>query len=469
MDAFAIAVLVPNLLGVLISGSSASALVPALALAEKGGPQERANTFRGGVLLVAAVSLLACGFLILLSGPVIAVIASRFDALKARQAVFLLRWASPLLFFNALLSFASGELLSRRKYAVVAFAPAISTIVSLVVVLAFVRFGVAVLVHGLVAGAAVQAVLFLTPALHANPQSGWPKLRTPAVQALFRGQLPLLAASAVGVANGSIDQAVAAFLPAGNVSALNYAGTINMVVVQIVAMAASWVALPEFSRLAASGQISAFLARLRRCIAGIVMIAAPTTVLILALGQYAVQIVFQRGNFTSHSTHLVFTTWAGYTLGLIVFSAGIMLVRAINALHANRVLAVLGIIFLPLNAWLDFVFMKRWGCFGIGLSTSVVYCCTAVILYLVVGKRTGPVLDAKSWRSILGSILAALGAGAGFWLVRSQFGDGLGTAVGGTTVFFLLLLAGYSILGLVRFSTSGMTLLPRLNLYGLEN
>jgi len=46
MDAFAVAVLVPNLLGALLAGSASAGLVPALAVAERESAQRRADTYR---------------------------------------------------------------------------------------------------------------------------------------------------------------------------------------------------------------------------------------------------------------------------------------------------------------------------------------------------------------------------------------------------------------------------------------
>src|SRR6267142_750688 len=92
MDAFAIAILIPNLLGILIAGSSAGALIPALALAEKLGPEERSHTFRSYLILAVAACVLLTVLLALLADPMIALLASRFDAASKLQAAGLLRW-----------------------------------------------------------------------------------------------------------------------------------------------------------------------------------------------------------------------------------------------------------------------------------------------------------------------------------------------------------------------------------------
>src|SRR5258706_5857471 len=86
MDAFAIAILIPNLLGVLIAGSSAGALIPALALAEKHGLEERAHTFRSYLILAGAACLLLSQLPVLPSPPLNSAAAVPFRAWSQLEA-----------------------------------------------------------------------------------------------------------------------------------------------------------------------------------------------------------------------------------------------------------------------------------------------------------------------------------------------------------------------------------------------
>ncbi len=460
MDAFAIAILIPNLLGVLIAGSSAGALIPALALAEKHGLEERAHTFRSYLILAVAACVLLSVLLALLADPIIAVLASRFDAGSKLQAAGLLRWASPLLVFNAIYAMGSAELLSRQKYNLVAMTPAVSSLASFGIIVLFANAGAHVLVHSMLAGMALQALVVVWPAWRANPVRVRLSLWTLAVRTLVRSQVPLLMASAVGVANLSVDQVIATFLPAGNVSALNYAGSINGLVVQVVVMSAASMALPELAQLAAVGNMEMLKARARKSIAGITMVAAPVAALILVSGSFLIRIFFQHGVFNQQSTHIVFTTWAGYTLGLVPFSIGMMAVRLTHATKFNYVLVALGAVALPLNGLLDYALMKKWGCFGISLSTSIVYCVSSTALYVVLQRRIGTILNRAICKVICGSVLASVAAGGSFWAIRSTMAnEWLGMTVGGLA-FSAVLVLGYAGLGLLARTPSGLVFLP---------
>jgi len=219
-------------------------------------------------------------------------------------------------------------------------------------------------------------------------------------------------------------------------------------------------ALPELAQLAALGNMEMLKARARRSIAGITMVAAPVAALILVSGSFLIRIFFQHGVFNQQSTHIVFTTWAGYTLGLVPFSIGMMAVRLINATNFNYALVALGAVALPLNGLLDYVLMKKWGCFGISLSTSIVYCVSSVALYIVLQRRIGTILNRAISKVIFSSVLASLAAGGSFWAIRSTIAnEWLGMTLGGLA-FSAVLVWGYTGLGLLAKTPSGVVFLP---------
>jgi len=78
MDAFTIAVLVPNLLGALIAGSASAGLVPALAVAERKGAQRRADTYRTSFVLFMAGCTVASVALAIFGKQLVHLVAPAF-------------------------------------------------------------------------------------------------------------------------------------------------------------------------------------------------------------------------------------------------------------------------------------------------------------------------------------------------------------------------------------------------------
>ena len=104
--------------------------------------------------------------------------------------------------------------------------------------------------------------------------------------------------------------------------------------------------------------------------------------------------------------------------------------------------------------------MKKWGCFGISLSTSMVYCVTSTVLYTFLQRRIGTILIRPIWKVILGSVLASMAAGGCMWGIRSAIpNESLGTILGGLG-FAVILILGYAGLGLLARTPSGVVFLP---------
>jgi putative peptidoglycan lipid II flippase len=449
MDSFTMAVLVPNLLATLLTGGFAISLVPALAAAELRGGGERANTFRAGLLLFMAIASLAAMLLAVLSRPTMGLVAPGFDAGKQMLAAGLLRWCAALLPLSAVYAYCSAELLSRRKYVAVAAAPIISTVTSVVALLAVTSPGVKVLAVGLVAGTLFQAAAVAAPAWAANKLRGGVRWWTPEVKSLLREQAPLLLISSFGVVNVSVDQFMAGLLPSGSAAALSFANSLNGVVIQTVVMAASWVLLPELSKLAAEGNREGLRLKMQGSISGIAMVAIPAAIAIFVLGGTAVQVLFQHGRFDGNSTQQVSRIWMGYTCGLLPIALGMVPVRLLNATRQNRFLVQLGVIAVTINAGLDYALMRWVGPVGISLSTSLVYLCTSILIFRFVRKLAPGIIDGKFWADILRALLVSAPAGAALWMFRQAFSGVTTLAVGGL-LFVAVIYAVYLRLGLVH-------------------
>lgn len=449
MDAFTLAVLLPNLLATLLTGGFAISLVPALAAAELKGESERANTFRAGLLLFTGLATVAAVLLAIFSPPTMAVAAPGFDASKQKLAAELLRWCAALLPLNAVYAYCSAELLSRKKYVALAAAPIISTLISVAALLAFASLGVNVLAIGLVAGTLVQAAAVAMPAWIANRLHGGVRWWTPEIKRLMREQAPLLVISSFGVVNVSVDQFMAGLLPSGSAAALSFANSLSGVVIQTVVMAASWVLLPELSKLAAEADHEGMRLKMQQSISGIAMVAIPAAIAIFVLGGTAVQVLFQHGRFDSKSTQQVSSIWMGYTCGLVPLAVGMVPVRLLNAMRQNQFLVQLGVIAVTINAGLDYALMRWLGPVGISLSTSLVYLCSSILIFRFVRKLVPGIVDGRFWAGVLRALLVCVPAGAALWLFRQAFSGVMALTLGGL-LFITIIYGVYLRLGLVH-------------------
>ena len=257
--------------------------------------------------------------------------------------------------------------------------------------------------------------------------------------------------SSIGVTNVFVDQVIASLLPTGNVSALSYASSLNGVGMQVIVMSMGLVALPNLAELAATGDLARLRQKVRLCVITAVMMAAPACLIIVGLGQTGIRVLFQYGRFDADSTRLVYLAWAGYSLGLVPVSIGMMAVRVANALHENWLLFRIGIAMLVVNAILDYALMRIAGVMGIGLSTSFVYCATTVLLYRALRARVGALLDHRALRRVVGVAAAAVVAAFPVAVIRLFAGSGLMASGVQLAVFLVGLTLTYQSAGVVAW------------------
>jgi putative peptidoglycan lipid II flippase len=451
MDAFTVAIMIPNLLGSLIIGSTVAGLVPGLAHAERSGAENRALVFRSSLCLF----VVGCAVLTLLLASTsrffIPLLAPAFDNYRVNLAIRMGQWASLLVVLNSIIGFATAELLSRKEYALSAVSPAISSFVSLLLLLAFHARGSKILVFSLLAGLAVQAIMMLIPSWIGSRDGHLTRWRHPEVMGLISGQFQLVAVSSIGVANGFVDQVVAALLPSGGVSALNYAGNLNTVVMQVVVMAMSSAVLPSLSAAAAANDTQALSNRIRSCAVAALMLAAPACLCVLLFGETAIRLLFQHGLFRADSTHLVFLAWAGYSFGLIPAAIGMTATRVANAMRENALLFRIGLALLGVNAILDILLLKCFGIIGITLSTAIVYCLSGILLFRALNRRIGNLLDRPTLVRLASIIVCTFVAGLPATLMHRYLGSGMFSSALQLTVFIVAVLLLYRSCGILRF------------------
>jgi putative peptidoglycan lipid II flippase len=176
------------------------------------------------------------------------------------------------------------------------------------------------------------------------------------------------------------DQTMAAWLPSGSVSALNYGNKVSALLVGVGSVALSTTLLPHLSQMVAREEWEAIRLLLRQVARWIIAVTLPATLMFVLLAEPIVRLLYERGAFTSANTTIVASVQSAYLLQLPVHLLGILYVRLISALRANRFLTISAAICVVANVVLDIVFMRLYGVSGIALATAAIYSVSCCIL-----------------------------------------------------------------------------------------
>ena len=376
LDAFLLAYAFPSFFLSVFAGALATAFVPAyVRLRSKEGERSAANfsaslgwQLAAGLIVAALVLAPICSGLIRLS-------ARSFDDETLGAATLMLYALMPVLVLNGLTGYLSGFLNARQRFTAAALVPiATPAAVAVGLLLFWDRSGIYAVVVGTLLGGLVEVVLLAAVArsngLPLRPARGY----KPSASNRLLGEFLRGAGSNVLIgATLLVDQAMAAMLAPGSVSALSYGTRVTGVLLGLGAMALATALLPQLSLLIAAGRFEELRALLRRYCALTLAVTVPLTALLIGTSDFVVSLLFERGSFSSSDTLLVSGIQAVYAIQIPFFSLAMIAVRLIGAMQSNVLLVFSSAASLILNAVLNWILSVYLGVAGIALATTIVY------------------------------------------------------------------------------------------------
>ena len=150
---------------------------------------------------------------------------------------------------------------------------------------------------------------------------------------------PIAAGSFLMCSTNLVDQSMAATLAAGSVSALSYADRIIALPLSLTTLALGTAVIPYFSKTIAKKEWTQVQYTFRYYLKLIFLIGIPLAMLLFFGSNTIVRALFERGSFTSSDTAIVAPIQASYALQIPFYIASILVVRLVNSLGINHILA----------------------------------------------------------------------------------------------------------------------------------
>lgn len=413
LDAYLAAFRLPDLLFTLVAGGAlASAFIPTfserLAHDDRAGAWELAANVAN--LLVLALTLLALLAAVFARPLVAGIIAPGFNAGQQALTVSLMRWmlASTVIF--GLSGLIMGVLNSYQHFLLPALAPAIYNLAIITAAwLLAPALGVQALVIGVVAGAALHLLVQLPGLRHFGAR--WTpslSLADPGVREVLRLMGPRVLGLAVVQINFMVNIFLASGLPAGSISALNYAWLIMLLPQGIFAQAIATAAFPTFAHQAARGERQALQDTLGGILALLLFLTIPAAVLLYQLRIPAISLLLERGAFDAVATRLTAFALAFYALGLVGHAVVEVVARAFYALKDTMTPVKIGMAAMASNIGLSLLFIGPLAHGGLALANSLATLAEMVVLLWLLRARLG------GWqaRRVAASAIKTAGASA---------------------------------------------------------
>jgi putative peptidoglycan lipid II flippase len=387
VDAFLIAILIPQLVLNVVAGSLPAAFTPVYIEARETEGPTAARALLGSAVAASALLAVLVGLVLMLVMPIaFRFLAKGFSPEKLALTRILFFALLPIVLLNTIATVWAAALNAGERFVVAAWAPACVPAISLIMIVTLGgSWGIYALTVGTVLGFLLQCVV-LAAAMWRDHLPVMPKWTgvTPRLRKVSYQYLPMVAGAALMSGSWAIGLAMAAMLPAGSVASLNYGIKVVSMISEIGTMALATVLLPHFSVMVARRDWAAIRKTIGTFLRSIVLVAVPLTALLILASPLIVRLLFQRGAFTAADTQLVSRVQSLYLLQVPFLMAGIVFVRLASSLQRNQILLWGAVITLLINVALNLVLIRFLGVAGIALATSLVYVVACLYLALSV-------------------------------------------------------------------------------------
>ena len=374
MDAFLAAFLIPNLLINVVAESMNQSLIPTLIRVRMREGHQRAQELLSSSTMAICALLAGTGLAMAASARAFfPLLASNFSQPKLELAVRLFYVLVPCVVLGGIASHCTAVLNAEGRFAFPALAPAVIPMAIMAGALGFHgRLGIWALAWSTVLGVALHAgwMVASLPGCGYSLSLRWHGWTEPARE-VARQYGPALLSAVVASGGLLVDQAMAAMLPAGSLSALVFAGRFVSVAVSLPAGAVSSALAPHLSELAALRDWQGCRAALRKWAGRTALISVAMTAALIAVSPQLVRAVLQHGVFSSRDTGVVSTVLIMYALQIPFFVVSRVPFRMIVALRRIDLVFYCGAINLALDVVLNLVLMRWMGVAGIALATSL--------------------------------------------------------------------------------------------------
>lgn len=414
-DVLFVAMSVPLFLNTLMTASFGAVTTPAV-LAYPGAAHQRLTALRMLFWLVLASLLLAAAIVMARAG-VVGLLAPGFAPEQAEQAGRLLALAALNIPLHAVASILSGYWIARERV----FRPVASLLLGNAVATGLIaaaaegltsRYVVLALLAGNALATSIQLAMLVGERTKGPAHGPAPRL---SAKQIYRGSLPLAAASAVGRAGPLIERNIASHLGTGTISLLGYASQLMLFLVNTTTSPAATVFYAQMCRDSGDGRKAYITEFLRRggtlVIGGSMLISG----LVVLGGEEALRVVQPYTKLTVADVGELAHYWRLLLPAYVCLALGSFVARALYAASEFLLAALLDCMAVAVYAVTAPFLGRHYQGTGLILAASANALLLLGLIVFVVARRLGLRLGSDFWIRLL---LMVLGWGGGIATAR---------------------------------------------------
>jgi putative peptidoglycan lipid II flippase len=258
---------------------------------------------------------------------------------------------------------------------------------------------------------------------------------------------------AAGQINFLVSTVLASGLPAGSLTAYNYAFQLSQIPVGVIGVSVAVALFPTLSTDAALGRIGDIRRQVAAAVRILIFVAAPLTAVMIVLREPLTSVFYQYGLFSQSATDRTASTLLFFAVGLVGHIVVHVLTRAFYAMQDTKTPVAWAIVAVAINVPLMAALVGPMGVEGLALALSVSSVLEVIGLLWFLRRRLESVEGAAILRSLGRASLAGLAAAllmlGGLTLVDGALGGLLDNPIGRLVALVLLSAAGGAVFLLV--------------------
>jgi len=433
MDAYFGAIFVPsNLYLILVVGTLSPVFIPILLQEDASDDRSRVSETFSVVMnfiLLVMIAAVTCG--VVTAHRWLPLLFPGFDRVTSALAVRLIYIILPAIVFLALTGIFTAVLNAYHKFALAAFAPALSS-VAIISAALLVRGERAIYGVGIATTIGFMFQCFLLLPAVARLGVGYRPIfnfRHPAIAQLLRLGGPLLLYLALGTVSLLVERNLASRLSAGAVSAITYAIRLFAVPSGFLTAPLAIVSYPHFAREAVRRERGDLRNQISRTLRMVMFLFLPITIWVVLNALPVTRLLYERGQFRTQDSVLISRILMLYGIGILPNAIAMILIRGFYAIQDTRTPLIaesINLAFYTITAtWLT----SRFGIGGLAITRGLTFFLVAAIFGLVLWKRRGLLrVDLDLLRLCAQTAIATIAMATVSWLslhlLQSTFDSG---------------------------------------------
>ena len=439
VDAYQVALTVPNILFTVVGGALSVVAVPLFASYAAEGNKEEAWRVFG--IFSSILSLLLIGFILLgvpLSRQIVWLVAPGLEVETAQLAAGLMAFMLPGVLFFCLANLFYGLLNANKIFGPPALGPAVLNVCVILSTTAGLKYGITAVAVGNLTGFLACMLLQVPFLRRAGFRWHWSlNIHHPGVKQAISMMVPLMIGTGISQVYIIIDRILASGLVEGSISALNYANKLVFLPQGVIVMALGTAIFPTLANRAAGGFNEEFNRAVSRSLKLVMMAALPCVVGLAVLREPIVKLLFMRGAFDQNAVVMTAFAVLCFSFGLLGQSLNPVLTRGFYALQDTVTPVKVGVATVVLNLAFSLLLIGPLKHGGLALANSIAATFNFLVLLWLISRKTGGKALQGLGRFAGGVVLASMVTGLVAWGAENAL---VGLLKGGTLFLALRLL-----------------------------